>query len=91
MEQECQSLSRGLEVDLLILFLYRSLGRLVSLSQWSCVRRKRSLPQFEMTEEDINELPKLRFTGSFGVINNPYDEDRYQSEFRDIQTAGRRY
>ena len=78
-------------VDLLILFLYRSLVRLVSLSQWSCVRHTRSLPQFEMTDEDINELPKLRFTGSLGVINKPFNEDRYQSELRDIQTAGRRY
>ena len=72
-------------------FLYRTLVRLVSLSQWSCVRHTSSLPQFEMTEEDINELPKLMFTGSVGVINNPFDEDRYQSELRDIQTAGRRY
>ena len=72
---------RGLFVTLSLRFRSRTeAGRLLS-----CLA---SLTNFDLTENDIKELPKLTFSGKIGVINNSVDEDIHCNEIKEIQNAG---
>lgn len=60
-----------------------------SLRKLACfVRAFASLPCFDLTEDDIQELPKLSFSGNVAVINSPMDEKKYSNEIKEIQNAG---
>ncbi len=52
------------------------------------LRSLANLTNFDLTENDIKELPKLTFSGKVGVINNTLDENKYCNEIKEIQNAG---
>lgn len=47
-----------------------------------------SPPHLEITDDDIKELPQLKFPGTICLIRGTQDEEKYQKEINELCQAG---